>query len=115
MSSNPFIGPKPLDRPTPDPTAGRGFADDAHPTRLTRIVQVVMRKIQRDLQTAHKFANENQGFDQVPLTVEEKFALLAKLGTQDLEHLAGVYGPEQVKASRTAIIQDALRRGRFGG
>lgn len=105
LSKNPFTQPIPRGGRL-DPTLGRGFMDDGQPTILTRRAMAVAAKIKKNLAAADKFADDNFGFMRVRLTREERIEAYENLSQQELEGIAGVYSPDEVKSMRQQYILD---------
>ena len=58
-----------------------------------------------------KFVEDNDGFDQVALTPEEQVDLVSKLSIDDMEQLAGIFGPDVVLTARDEILKGAFSNG----
>ena len=102
---NPFVQPRPLSGQTPDPTAGRGFVDDASPKRLSRRRDRWAKFLTERRVMWGRVAVENFGVDQVPLTQQEQFEQELGMGNSDLEAQAGIWGPQTVQARRARVAE----------
>ena len=124
MVTNPLLTPRRLDGPVPDPTGGRGYADDDAPNRLTRRLRVFLAEFNRHVGALKRHADAVRGFDQVNLNPTEQRDLLLQKTPQDLEFEAGIFSPEEVVDYQRRVAGDdgsALERlrhhtrGQFGG
>ena len=104
MANNIFLKRGTLGQQT-DITDGRGFVDDDNPTPLTRAVNAVMNKIEQRLATIDKFVEDNEGFDQIPLTMEEQVHVFENMDPKDMEILANIYGPEAVVKAKDEYLK----------
>ena len=86
-----------------DPTAGRGFADDAAPGLLSRIAERLAGRIERKIATGARFAARNRGFAQVQMTPEERVARWATYTSADLARLQQLHGEAAVDTERRDV------------
>ena len=109
--ANPFLEKRSLITEKVEGTEGRGYVDDDNPTPLTRKVSAVVNKLEQRMASIDKFVEDNDGFDQVALTPEEQVDLVSKLSIDDMEQLAGIFGPDVVLTARDEILKGAFSNG----
>ena len=112
---NPFSNPNPLQGQRPDPTHGRGWADDGNPGRLTRRTERWAGWMERLSMRLNVLADGNHGFDQVPLTPQEQVEIEEYKTPDELEMEAAVYSPEAVIENRARLTSEAMRFQNGGG